>query len=169
MYRGFSATFMRDIAYGPYFCTYVFPFSLYKADADGRYEAMCRFFKSFKPPPPPPTASRNRHHDSLIDEAEAELASGLTWPELMAAGGVAGVTAWLVGPSLCIVDEGMTNEQVTFPFDAFKTRMQAESWTTDSDRSKSRTKPTLRQVIRYTIATQGWKACFAGLAPTLIR
>lgn len=71
----------------------------FDADADGRYEAMCRFFKSFKPPPPPPTASRNRHHDSLIDEAEAELASGLTWPELMAAGGMAGVTAWLVRPS----------------------------------------------------------------------
>jgi hypothetical protein len=44
--------------------------------------------------------SRNVHHDSLIDEAEAELASGLTWPELMAAGGVAGVTAWLVRPIL---------------------------------------------------------------------
>jgi solute carrier family 25 carnitine/acylcarnitine transporter 20/29 len=60
---------------------------------------MCRFFKSMKPPPPPPQAYRNRHHDSLIDEAEAELASGLTWPELMAAGGVAGVTAWLVSLS----------------------------------------------------------------------
>jgi hypothetical protein len=56
-----------------------FPYPLPTVDADGRYEAMCRFFKSFKPPPPPPTASRNRHHDSLIDEAEAELASGLTW------------------------------------------------------------------------------------------
>jgi solute carrier family 25 carnitine/acylcarnitine transporter 20/29 len=55
-----------------------------------------------KPPPPPPQAYRNRHHDSLIDEAEAELASGLTWPELMAAGGVAGVTAWLVSLSRAI-------------------------------------------------------------------
>jgi hypothetical protein len=66
-------------------------------------------------------------------------------------------------------EDGMTNEQVTFPFDAFKTRMQAESWTTGDDQNKSKSKPTLRQVIRYTIATQGWKACFAGLAPTLIR
>jgi hypothetical protein len=64
---------------------------------------MCRFFKSTKPPPPPPTSrNRNVHHDSLIDEAEAELASGLTWTELMAAGGVAGVTAWLVRPLLLL-------------------------------------------------------------------
>jgi hypothetical protein len=47
--------------------------------------------------------------------------------------------------------------------------MQAESWTDGDDQNKSKSKPTLRQVIRYTIATQGWKACFAGLAPTLIR
>jgi len=127
---------------------------------------MCRFFKSFKPPPPIKT-SRNVHHDSLIDEAEAELASGLTWPELMAAGGVAGVTAWLVRPAHhCPLQ--VADEEVTFPFDAFKTRMQAESWTTESG-DQMKTKPTLREVIRYTIATQGWKACFAGLAPTLIR
>jgi len=136
----------------------------------GRYEAMCRFFKSFKPPPPPPLMSRDRHHDSLIDEAEAELASGLTWAELMAAGGVAGVTAWLVCDTSSIsrlTSKKVADLKVTFPFDAFKTRMQAESWTTNADQPI--TKPTLRQVIRHTIATQGWKACFAGLAPTLIR
>jgi len=71
-------------------------------------------------------------------------------------------------PTISIV-EPMTDEQVTFPFDAFKTRMQAESWNTGSDHTQTISKPTLRQVIRYTIATQGWKACFAGLAPTLIR
>jgi hypothetical protein len=70
-------------------------------------------------------------------------------------------------PNIRIVEKGMTYEKVTFPFDAFKTRMQAESWTTGDDQLES--KSTLRQIIRYTIATQGWKACFAGLAPTLIR
>ena len=129
------------------------------------YEAMCRFFKSLKPPPPPPTSrNRNVHHDSLIDEAEAELASGLTWGELMAAGGVAGVTAWLVRLHLFLHLCHQADYQVTFPFDVFKTRMQAESWS-----GTKPVNPTLRQVIRNTIVNQGWKACFAGLAPTLIR
>lgn len=142
-----------------------------------RYEAMCRLFKSFKPPPPPPSSTsshRNRHHDSLIDEAEAELASGLTWAELMAAGGVAGVTAWLVRlpfpfrvlPPTSRFADGNAIYQVTFPFDVFKTRMQAESWT---DAAGTRRRPSLRQVIKKTIATEGWRTCFAGLGPTLIR
>jgi solute carrier family 25 carnitine/acylcarnitine transporter 20/29 len=100
---------MRDLAYGPYFCT---------------YEATCRLFKSFKPKPDTSLATgrldqplaeelsgsgsgsgsgagvkKRIHHESLIDEAEMELASGLNWGELMAAGGIAGVVAWLVsGP-----------------------------------------------------------------------
>ncbi len=58
------------------------------------YEFVCRFFKHRKNPPPVP--SSRHHHESLIDEAEQER-SRLTWPELMTAGGLAGVTAWMVG------------------------------------------------------------------------
>lgn len=36
------------------------------------------------------------HEHDLIHEAEAELHSGLGWVELMTAGGVAGVVAWVV-------------------------------------------------------------------------
>ena len=57
------------------------------------YEAVCRYFKSRKSPPSPP--SPRHRHTSLIDEAEEDLAT-LTWPELMTAGGLAGVVAWLV-------------------------------------------------------------------------
>lgn len=66
---------------------------------------MCRFFKSRKPQPqaafggssPEPNPSRQSQHShaNLIEEAEQEL-SVLTWPELMTAGGLAGVIAWMV-------------------------------------------------------------------------
>ena len=45
---------------------------------------------------PDPSLEVQRHyHNNLIDEAEEDLQS-LSWPELMFAGGVAGVAAWLV-------------------------------------------------------------------------
>lgn len=96
LYRGFGVTAMRDLAYGPYFCT---------------YEAVCRLFKSMKPKSPSADLAplseeavkkRKHHHESLIDEAEMELASGLTWGELMTAGGVAGVVAWIVSADVCL-------------------------------------------------------------------
>jgi hypothetical protein len=63
--------------------------------ADDRYEATCRFFKSRKCPPQPP----RHYHNNLIDEAEEEMRA-LSWPELMTAGGLAGVTAWIVSHTL---------------------------------------------------------------------
>ena len=106
LYRGFSATALRDIAYGPYFCTYVSP-SHHKGRSSlcgiVRYEAVCRFFKSRKTSTVTVTEAvtktsrtpARRRHGSLIDEAEKELAI-LTWPELMTAGGLAGLMGWFV-------------------------------------------------------------------------
>lgn len=65
----------------------------------GRYEATCRFFKSLKPPIPPPVEidphRRKFRHENLIDEVEMELHTLKAW-ELMFAGGLAGVVAWIV-------------------------------------------------------------------------
>ncbi|ORX41028.1 mitochondrial carrier domain-containing protein [Kockovaella imperatae] len=130
LYRGLPATGLRDLAYGPYF---------------GTYEAVCRFFKSRKPPVDSPSPHRNRH-TSLIDEAEEEMAT-LTWPELMTAGGLAGVVAWLV----------------TFPLDVFKTRNGS------MQRHRSASKPSLYRVGADAIRTEGWRVMFAGLGPTLMR
>jgi solute carrier family 25 carnitine/acylcarnitine transporter 20/29 len=64
--------------------------SVARYTSDGSYEASCRFFKWRRSLP------STSHGHGLIDEAEAELHSGLNWAELMAAGGVAGVIAWVV-------------------------------------------------------------------------
>ncbi|WVQ95620.1 hypothetical protein IAU59_002718 [Kwoniella sp. CBS 9459] len=156
LFRGFGATAMRDLAYGPYFFT---------------YEALLRLFKYMKTPPLPESSRRHEGH-TLIDEAEMELSSGLSWPELMAAGGIAGVTAWLA----------------TFPLDVLKTRLQSAEWTappsttpssgTLSSASASSSpsavltkakRPSLWTVGREAVRQEGWRVMFAGLGPTLIR
>ncbi|OCF33700.1 carnitine/acyl carnitine carrier [Kwoniella heveanensis CBS 569] len=152
LFRGFGATAMRDLAYGPYFFT---------------YEALLRLFKYMKTPPLPESSRRHEGH-TLIDEAEMELSSGLSWPELMAAGGIAGVTAWLA----------------TFPLDVLKTRLQSAEWSTTPSTataaaasastspsailSKAK-RPSLWTVGRDAVRQEGWRVMFAGLGPTLIR
>jgi solute carrier family 25 carnitine/acylcarnitine transporter 20/29 len=49
-------------------------------------------------PEPNPSRQSQHSHANLIEEAEQEL-SVLTWPELMTAGGLAGVIAWMVSSS----------------------------------------------------------------------
>ncbi|KAF8585427.1 carnitine/acyl carnitine carrier [Ramaria rubella] len=71
LYRGITATALRDCGYGAYFAT---------------YEGTCRLLR---PTPRPPHA-----HSSLALELNAELEQ-LSWPRLMFAGGVAGVIGWL--------------------------------------------------------------------------
>ncbi|WWC72555.1 uncharacterized protein I206_106517 [Kwoniella pini CBS 10737] len=157
LFRGYQATALRDLAYGPYFFT---------------YEAMLLLFKHLKKPPLPENHRKHEGH-TLIDEAEMELSSGLTWAELMTAGGIAGVTAWLA----------------TFPLDVFKTRIQSASWSPSSTSLASTTaslttldtvsssssaqlipsKPTLWRVATTAVKEEGWRVMFAGLGPTLIR
>ncbi|TXT10979.1 hypothetical protein VHUM_01730 [Vanrija humicola] len=132
LYRGMGATIGRDLAYGPYFFT---------------YEGLCRFFKWRKSP------DGERHpvphkHDTLIDEAEAELHSGLSWAELMTAGGAAGVAAWVA----------------TFPFDVIKTRIQDAAYS-----GKGVKVPGMWTVARQSVQKEGWRVLFAGLWPTIVR
>lgn len=65
------------------------------AGTDSRYEAVCRYFKWRRAKSGHPLEYHDHKHD-LISEGEAELNSGLNWAELMTAGGVAGVVAWVV-------------------------------------------------------------------------
>ncbi|CAK9786540.1 unnamed protein product [Cutaneotrichosporon oleaginosum] len=124
LYRGYSATVIRELAYGPYFWA---------------YEASCRLLKWRRSLPSTP------HGHGLIDEAEAELHSGLNWAELMAAGGVAGVIAWVA----------------TFPFDVWKTRMQS---------ADENSKPLgLRRVMVDSVRKEGWHVMFRGLWPCVVR
>jgi solute carrier family 25 carnitine/acylcarnitine transporter 20/29 len=125
------------------------------------YEGVCRYFKSRKIPPPP---IHPHHHDNLIEEAEEELAS-LTWPELMTAGGLAGVVAWIVRyPSTTRL-----TRQATFPLDVVKTRMQAIPWDRAMSRDGVIPRISAYRVASEAVRSEGWRVLFAGLGPTLIR
>jgi len=112
-----TITALRDTGYGAYFVT---------------YEGLCRYLRS----------SDSRHsHMSPTDEAKI-ASQDISWPRLMFAGGVAGVTGWLA----------------TFGLDVVKTRIQANS-------SKRRIWP----VVLRAYQAEGLGVFFIGLAPTLIR
>lgn len=66
-----------------------------RTEADSSYEGMCRFFR-WRRAQSGNALTSVPHGHGLLDEVEAELQSGLSWMELMAAGGVAGVIAWVV-------------------------------------------------------------------------
>ncbi|KAH9951069.1 mitochondrial carrier [Amylocystis lapponica] len=123
LYRGITATALRDIGYGVYFAT---------------YEATLRYF-----PSPPPL------HDntSLPSEADSMIASH-SWPALLLAGGLAGITGWLV----------------TFPFDVIKTRMQCTLADTPGNPYRNTWSTTMSSY-----RTEGLGVFFRGLAPTIIR
>ncbi|KDQ61793.1 hypothetical protein JAAARDRAFT_522497 [Jaapia argillacea MUCL 33604] len=125
LYRGITVTALRDIGYGAYFAS---------------YEATCRLLSHT------PSSSAS-DHSSLISEAESELGT-LSWPALLVAGGVAGVTGWLA----------------TFPLDVVKTRVQSTFPTSSKDPYRN----TLSTII-HSYRAEGLGVFFRGLAPTLIR
>jgi len=171
LYRGISTTALRDCSYGVYFCT---------------YEGTCRFLR----PPPRPrsrvdTDTHHPNHSSLINEMEEEF-SHLSWTRLLIAGGLAGVTSWII----------------TFPVDVVKTRMQATEWYPREESLRSTVSSALARsqaanpvtwsavgVRRASSAThierhpyrttwsstvnsyraEGWRVFYMGLSPTLIR
>lgn len=109
---------------------------------------------------PSTLSPRNQHphvnHASLIEEMDS-FESELSWTELMAAGGLAGIMAWLS----------------TFPLDPIKSRIQETRWASPSSTSNfkasehpyNNTLAATRSIYREL----GWKGMWAGLAPTLLR
>ncbi|TCD71688.1 hypothetical protein EIP91_005454 [Steccherinum ochraceum] len=73
LYRGITATALRDSGYGAYFAA---------------YEATLMYF-----PPKTPGASGSHDHSDLTSEADSSMASH-SWTTLLMAGGLAGVAGW---------------------------------------------------------------------------
>lgn len=70
LYRGITATLIRDTAYGPYFLT---------------YEAICRGW--------PGEMKRGLFRADLVEEVETESRE-VGWGRLLVAGGAAGIVGW---------------------------------------------------------------------------
>lgn len=90
LYRGLTATALRDTGYGAYFFA---------------YEATCRLFSS--PPSIDPTST------DLMAHVEKEV-STLSWPALLLAGGVAGIVGWVVTFPLDVVKTRVQGSQAIY-------------------------------------------------------
>ncbi|KAL0954072.1 hypothetical protein HGRIS_005222 [Hohenbuehelia grisea] len=73
LFRGITATALRDCGYGAYFAA---------------YEATCRYFTPVSPQYEPPD------HLSIFSEVESDV-NKLPWYAMLIAGGVAGIAGWL--------------------------------------------------------------------------
>ncbi|KAF8888067.1 mitochondrial carrier domain-containing protein [Infundibulicybe gibba] len=75
LYRGMTATVLRECGYGAYFAAY---------EATLRYLAPASY-----------TNKITSDHSPIMSEAETGM-NNLSWPSLLVAGGIAGIVGWLV-------------------------------------------------------------------------
>ncbi|KAK4334120.1 Mitochondrial carrier domain-containing protein [Rhodotorula toruloides] len=148
LYRGWSATILRDLGYGPYFLTYEYvvrggSFGLSWAEGEKRHLKR-----------------------DLREEVESEVfgigeggEEGAASPgRVLLAGGLAGIVGW----------------GCTFPLDVVKTKIQSvpassllpSSTSTSSSPEKY---STILSTIRTSYHEAGWRVFIAGLGPTLVR
>lgn len=159
-FRGITSTCLRDLGYGWYFATYEGTCRLFKWWRTKRKEKD--YLSESSPPYKVLMDSSDRashphvNHSSLIEEMES-FESELSWAELMAAGGLAGIMGWLS----------------TFPLDPIKSRIQECRWVSPS--STPDFKPSDHpynntiSAARSLYGQLGWRGLWAGLTPTLIR
>jgi solute carrier family 25 carnitine/acylcarnitine transporter 20/29 len=120
LYRGLTATILRDCGYGAYFAAVrqtnyqVIPSPLTWSDrrfanriCETQYELSCRFFSTHQHPTSPDDA--NDIPTGIVKHG----APSLSWAALLVSGGIAGVAGWIA----------------TFPFDVVKTRIQGTEYT----------------------------------------
>jgi solute carrier family 25 carnitine/acylcarnitine transporter 20/29 len=168
-YRGITATALREVGYGAYFCSVSKPIYytaglFFRVWFNLQYEATCRVLT------PAP---------SLDHAVWTATQSGPSWSTCLIAGAVAGIVGWLA----------------TFPMDVVKTRIQGSDWTpAASTQIKSPEREHLlsstllgresladtvidnNQPYRTTLSTivnsyqaEGISVFYRGLSPTLIR
>jgi len=151
LYRGFTATVLRDLGYGVYF---------------GSYEATIRLL-TFSPPSLPGNLT-------LLTPMESNMTSP-SWPALLVAGGVAGIAGWLVTFPMDVVKTRIQGSDWTLPsvsqpgtppdrvplFDSTNNRPDA----TNQDNPYRTTLSTI--INSYQVEGKG--VFYRGLAPTLIR
>ncbi|KAG9039847.1 hypothetical protein FS837_000910 [Tulasnella sp. UAMH 9824] len=167
-FRGITSTCFRDLGYGWYFATYEGTCRLFRWWRTRRKEKDYLSESTRTPHPirvlmdssdPATLLPPNQHHvnhTSLIEEIES-FESELSWPELMAAGGLAGIMGWLM----------------TFPLDPIKSRIQETRWvspsTTPNFKASEHPYNNTLVAVRSLYRELGWKGMWAGLTPSLIR
>ncbi|PFH50954.1 hypothetical protein AMATHDRAFT_80541 [Amanita thiersii Skay4041] len=157
LYRGVTATALRDTGYGAYFAA---------------YEATCRYFSATPPSGQLPITS------NIKNEMES-----LSWPALMVAGGVAGIVGWIATFPFDVVKTRMQGTVQAQPTTASYTPLPTTNVNPltplvnshhsgrGSAPEQGHTNPyrTVYSTIINSYRTEGIGVFFRGLAPTLIR
>ncbi|KAF4610872.1 hypothetical protein D9613_007212 [Agrocybe pediades] len=143
LYRGITATALRDCGYGAYFAA---------------YEATCRYFSS---PITTPNSS------TVIAQLENEYTS-LSWPALLLAGGVAGIAGWVATFPLDVVKTRMQGSHPILTPSPSPPGVTAPLLK-PSDMKDSNPYRSVSSTILNSYREEGIKVFFRGLSPTLIR
>ncbi|TFK48487.1 mitochondrial carrier [Heliocybe sulcata] len=144
LYRGITATAIRDCGYGAYFFG---------------YEATCRYFS---PPGPMSVPSTGKPE-----------APTLTWPVLLLAGAVAGIAGWLATFPFDVVKtrvQSMFGEPIPTSSAAESTRLLSPSpeHPLEVRLAPNPYRNTLSTIV-HSYRMEGLSVFFRGLSPTLIR
>ncbi|GAA5838063.1 hypothetical protein JCM9279_004115 [Rhodotorula babjevae] len=152
LYRGWTATVLRDTGYGPYFLVYEY---VVRGGTLGLFGGGARGGAGRGP---------SGGGADLVDEAERFVLGGedgqvaASATRVLMAGGLAGIVGW----------------GCTFPIDVVKTKMQSlppPDPSSSSSSSPRSTHPyaTLRSTVAAVLRESGPRGFVTGLAPTLVR
>lgn len=146
LYRGLSATALRDTGYGAYFMA---------------YEGTCRYFRSV------PNSTIQTDHTSLLSEIDSEARS-TPWSILFLAAAMAGIAGWVAtfpmdviktrmqSTDITIVDPGAQRQRFSDPHNPYRTILStlAHSYRSEGYRMFFRgLVPTLIRSVPVNIAT----------------
>ncbi|KAF8909237.1 carnitine/acyl carnitine carrier [Gymnopilus junonius] len=146
LYRGITATALRDTGYGAYFVA---------------YEATCRYFSSPTRPPEP----------NILGQVETQMTE-MPWSTLLLAGALAGIAGWIVTFPFDVVKTRMQGgEGAGAPPKPTDLHPSTTTPLVKQDGNSRDCNPyrTTMSTIIHSYRTEGIGVFFRGLAPTLIR
>ncbi|KAF9454417.1 carnitine/acyl carnitine carrier [Macrolepiota fuliginosa MF-IS2] len=147
LYRGVTATALRDCGYGAYFFA---------------YEATRRFFT------PPASSETPADHSSIFAEVENGI-NKLSWPALLLAGGVAGIVGWIATFPFDVVKTRIQGSiEPPISRTASTTALLDNLGLPQHEHPNNPFRSTVSTFV-YSYKTEGMGVFFRGLAPTLIR
>ncbi|KAK0501837.1 carnitine/acyl carnitine carrier [Armillaria luteobubalina] len=147
LYRGMTATALRDLGYGSYFFA---------------YEATSRFFTSTSDLPLSPSEIQ-----LLLSQVDGQVRTP-SWAAMLLAGGVAGIAGWMTTFPLDVVKTRMQSTESSY---ASSTSNPNTGSNPNSPLLPPRVNPyrTVWSTIVVSYQAEGLAVFFRGLAPTLIR
>ncbi|XP_006461713.1 hypothetical protein AGABI2DRAFT_118570 [Agaricus bisporus var. bisporus H97] len=147
LYRGLTATALRDCGYGAYFFA---------------YEATCRLFVK-------PSVPQNPADIPSVLREIGGNAEELSWSVLLLAGGVAGLAGWLATFPFDVIKTRIQGSSVETQGVCSTTSLLSGDPHSPHNLGKTNPFRSTLSTALYSYKTEGYQVFFRGLMPTLIR